>query len=178
MASLSCALWPAIPRTAKAAEHFSQYEVEAAYLFNFAKFVTWPSSSLAERARFNICVLGEDPFGASLDRIIAGETIGGKPVVDKRISSAEEAAGCSILYISSSEEGRLSRVLTAVKDEPVLTVSDISNFTERGGIIQFILRDNRVRFEVNLLPAQRDHLALSSELLKVAASVKRGEGSP
>lgn len=178
VAALSCALWPAQPRTATAAEEkFSQYEVEAAYLFNFAKFVTWPPSSVTQSSSFNICVMGDDPFGSSLVRIVAGEKINGKPVIDKRISNAEEAAACSILYISSSEENRLNRILSIVKDAPILTVSDIPEFADRGGIIQFVLRDKRVRFEVNLPPAQRDHLALSSELLKVAVSVKRGEGS-
>lgn len=175
ISALSCALWPAL-QPAAAAEKFSQYDVEAAYLFNFAKFVTWPATPPAQNGAFNICVFGDDPFGPSLDRIISGEKIGGKVVVDKKISSPEEAPTCSILYISSSEVSRLNRVLSVVKDAPILTVSDIPDFTERGGIIQFVLRENRVRFEVNLVPAQRDRLTLSSELLKVAVGVKRAEG--
>ena len=176
VAALSCTVWPA-PQPVTTAQEFSQYDVEAAYLFNFAKFVTWPATPLTQNGAFNICVFGDDPFGPSLDRIISGEKIDGKTVVDKKISSPEEAPACSILYISSSEASRLHRVLSVVKDAPILTVSDIPDFTQRGGIIQFVLRDNRVRFEVNLVPVQRDRLTLSSELLKVAVSVKRGEGS-
>ena len=176
VAALSCTVWPA-PQPVAAADKFSQYDVEAAYLFNFAKFVTWPASSPVQNGAFNICVFGDDPFGPSLDRIISGEKIDGKTVVDKKISSPEEAPTCSILYISSSEVGRLNRILSAVKNAPILTVSDIPDFTERGGIIQFVLRDSRVRFEVNLGPVQRDRLTLSSELLKVAVSVKREEAA-
>lgn len=159
-----------------AADKFSQYDVEAAYLFNFAKFVTWPPASPGQGGAFNICVLGDNPFGPSLDRIITGEKIDGKVVVDKKISSPEEAPACSILYISSSEASRLGRILNLVKDAPILTVSDIPDFAEHGGIIQFVLRENRVRFEVNLVPVQRDHLIFSSELLKVAVGVRRAEG--
>lgn len=175
--ALSCTLWP-LPQKATAAEKPSEYEVEAAYLFNFGKFVTWPATSGDSKAPLTICVLGEDPLGSALHHIVSGEKIGDKPVLDKQISNMEEAAACSILYISSSEENHLTRILSSVKNAPVLTVSDIPDFLARGGIIQFVLRDNRVRFEVNLAPVKHDHLTLSSELLKVAASVQRGEGKP
>ena len=168
--------WP-VPTHAAASEKPTEYDVEAAYLFNFGKFVSWPTNPPNRNRPLAICVIGEDPFGPSLDRIVSGETIGGRPVVDKRISNLEDVSDCSILYISSSEATRLNRILTAVKDAPVLTVSDIPDFTQRGGIIQFVLRENRVRFEVNLDPVQRDRLILSSELLKVAVNVKRAEGS-
>jgi hypothetical protein len=176
IAVVSCGLWPVSERAhAAPGEKPSEYDVEAAYLFNFGKFVVWPSLTSAAQP-ITICILGEDPFGTALDRLVTGEKIDGKPVVDKKISRVEEAPSCSILYISTSESAHLNRILGAVKDAPVLTVSDISDFLDRGGMIQFVLRDNRVRFTVNLGPAQRDRLILSSELLKVAVSVKRAEG--
>lgn len=170
------ALWPQ-PAHEAPAERLSQYQVEAAYLFDFAKFVRWPTKPGTADRPFAICVLGDDPFGPFLDRITAGEKIAGRPVVDLRISRPEQASACSILYISPSESGRLGRILPALKDTPVLTVSDISDFAERGGIIQFVLRDNRVRFVVNLAPVHSDGLALSSDLLKVALDVRGAEGS-
>ncbi len=176
VAALSCTLWP-IPDSASPAGKPSAYDVEAAYLFNFGKFVTWPASTIAPDHPVTICVLGSDPFGPILDRTIAGETINGKSVVDKRIVRPEEASTCSILYISPSEASRLSRILLAVKDAPVLTVSDMPDFLEHGGMIQFVLRENRVRFSVNLQPAHSDGLRLSSELLKVAVEVRHAEGS-
>lgn len=158
-------------------ERPSQYEVEAAYLFNFAKFVQWPPKPVATNSSFTICVLGDDPFGPFLDRITSGEKVDGRPVIDRRISRPADAASCSILYISPSEAGRVSRILTELKDAPVLTVSDMDEFVDRGGIIQFVLRDNRVRFLVNVQPARQEGLSLSSELLKVAAGVKGAGGS-
>jgi uncharacterized protein DUF4154 len=172
----SCTLWP-IPEAASASQMPSQYDVEAAYLFNFGKFITWPASAGTQNKPLTICVIGEDPFGPSLDHIVSGEKIDGRTVVDKKLSSADEALSCSILYISPSEANRLARILSVVKDAPVLTVSDIPEFADHGGMIQFVLHENRVRFVVNLGPTQRDGLALSSELLKVALSVKRAEGS-
>ena len=151
----------------------TEYDVEAAYLFNFGKFVKWPQDAHAP-ATFNICVLGDDPFGSALDKITAGETIGGKKIADKRITRAQDTVGCSILYISDSEAERVSRILAAVRDAPVLTVSHLPDFLERGGTIQFVLENGRVRFQVNLVPTQRDGLMLSSELLKVAVRVIRG----
>ncbi len=154
----------------------TQYEVEAAYLFDFGKFVAWPSAGEPAGSPFLICVLGEDPFGAVLDRTVAGETLNGRAVQDKRITRPQEAAGCSILYISSSESGRLSKILPAIQEAPVLTVSDIPDFVQQGGMIQFVLHEGRVRFEVNLAPTRKNGLVLSSELLKVAVQVIRGGG--
>jgi hypothetical protein len=153
----------------------TQYEVEAAYLFNFGKFVAWPPVAPAD-SPFLICILGQDPFGPVLDHTIAGETVKGKPVQDKRIARPQDATGCSILYISSSESGRLSKILSVIQGAPVLTVSDIPDFVQQGGMIQFVLRDGRVRFEVNLAPAQSNGFSMSSELLKVAVHVVRGGG--
>ncbi len=154
----------------------TQYEVEAAYLFNFGKFVGWPAAAQGDSS-FLICVLGDDPFGDVLDRALVSETLRGRPVQDKRIARPQDATGCSILYISSSESGRLNKILSVIQGAPVLTVSDIPDFVQQGGMIQFVLRDGRVRFEVNLTPAQRNGLSMSSELLKVAVDVVRVGGS-
>ena len=151
----------------------SEYEVKAAYLYNFGKFVGWPAKVAADGDFFSICVLGEDPFGASFDATIAGESINGKRVVIKRITKPQDATDCRILFISSSEESRLKEILFTLDKASVLTVSDISQFTRRGGMIQFVTEANRVRFEVNLTNAEHAALTLSSQLLKVAVSVRR-----
>lgn len=152
----------------------TEYDVKAAYLFNFGKFVTWPQKNYGPGDSFLVCVIGKDPFGPILDKTTAGETINGKKVIDKRISRPQDAVGCSVLFISSSEEPRLGRILAIVEGLPVVTVSDMSDFVERGGMIQFVVDSGRVRFKVNLGPAQQDGLALSSELLKVAIQVTPG----
>lgn len=150
------------------------YEVKAAYLYNFGKFVEWPAKvTAANNDSFSICVLGEDPFGATLDATITGETIDGKNVVAKRIPRPQDAVNCRILFIGSSEDSHLKEILMSLDKTNVLTVSDIPQFTRRGGMIQFIVEANRVRFEVNLTVAERAGLTVSSQLLKVAISVRR-----
>jgi YfiR/HmsC-like len=149
-----------------------EYEVKAAYIYDFGKFVAWPAK-VAPADDFPICVLGEDPFGATFDATIAGETINGKKVVVNRIAKPQEAVSCRILFISGSEESQLKEILATLDKTSVLTVSDISQFTRRGGMIQFVTDANRVRFEVNVTIAERAGLTLSSQLLKVAINVRR-----
>ena len=152
----------------------SEYQVEAAYLYNFGRFVEWPAKgTTAQKDSFTICVLGDDPFGQRLDATLAGETIGNQRVVARRISSPQMSAGCQILFISSSEANRLNKIIEALDKNAVLTVSDIPQFSQRQGMIQFVLEENRIRFEVNLTATQRAGLTLSSELLKVATVVRK-----
>lgn len=153
----------------------AEYEVKAAFLYNFGKFVKWPAGG--NRSDFRICVLGEDPFGTTLDSILEGETVDGKRVAARRISVPGDAASCQIVFISSSEEKRLKAILEVLGRTNALTVSEIPQFTQRGGMIGFLLAGGKVRFEVNLVPAEGAGLTLSSDLLRVATSVKRNPGA-
>jgi hypothetical protein len=150
-------------------------QVKAVYLINFARFVGWPDKLGMQRESFTICVFGPDPFGRTLDTMLAGEKIGGRSVVAKRISTAQDSFDCRILFMSSAETGSINRVVEAANKQGVLTVSDMPNFATRGGMIQFVTEEKRVRFEVNLTAAQRAGLTLSSELLKVASLVRTNE---
>ena len=152
----------------------TDYEVKATYLYNFGRFVEWPGKvAAAQGSFFTVCVLGQDPFGPSLDTTLAGETIGGKTIIAKRISSVEESGNCQILFLSLTDDSRLNKIIADLDKKAVLTVSDMPQFVKRGGMIQFVLEGKRVRFEVNLTATQHAGLALSSELLKVATAVKR-----
>jgi hypothetical protein len=152
----------------------NEYQVKATYLYNFGRFVKWPDTTPAGKGdSFSVCVLGQDPFGSILDSTLAGEALDGKPVVLRRISKPHDAGECRILFISSAEEKHLKEILTTLDEGGVLTVSDMPGFTRRGGMIQFVLEGDKVRFEINLVSAESARLVLSSELLKVAASVKR-----
>jgi uncharacterized protein DUF4154 len=152
----------------------SEYQVKAVYLFNFSRFVGWPQQAAsAPVGPFAICVLGKDPFGSVLDATLAGESIQGRSVVARRVSQAQEAAGCQVVFISSSEENRLKEILPALEKSSVLTVSDIPRFSQHGGMIEFVLQGDRVRFEVNLASTTEAGLTLSSDLLKVAVAVRR-----
>jgi hypothetical protein len=152
----------------------TEYQVKAAYLSNFGRFVEWPAAAISPaESAFTMCVLGEDPMGSSLDAALAGETIGRLPLVARRIGKVSEAAGCRVLYVSLSEDSGLPAILKALEKTSILTVSDIPQFTMRGGMIEFVINNNRVRFEVNLAAARRAGLTLSSELLKLAVAVRR-----
>jgi hypothetical protein len=156
----------------------TEYEVKAAYLSNFGRFVEFPPGNDATGGGdpaepFNICVLGADPFGPALDRALAGETINRSALAAKRISKVQDSAGCRILFIAASETGQLRSIVTGLGNASILTVGDDPQFTRRGGMIQFVFGDNRVRFEINLAAAQRAKLVLSSELVKLATAVRR-----
>jgi hypothetical protein len=152
----------------------SEYEVKATYLYNFTRFVEWPVQGLPGQSdSFAICVLGDNPFGPALQATVAQETIAGRSVVAKQVPTLQDAANCRVLFISSSEDKRLKEILASLGTASVLTVSDLPKFTQRGGMVQFIVDSNRVRFEVNSATAERAGLTLSSELLKVAVSVRR-----
>jgi hypothetical protein len=150
------------------------FEVKATYLLNFGRFATWPSGAPANgRDGFAVCVIGRDPFGSALDKTVAGESIDGKAVVVRRITDAQAAGDCRILFVSASEEARLPIILPAAAKAAVLTVSDIPRFTDRGGMIEFVPQDRKVRFRVNAASVEQAGLTLSSELLRVATAVIR-----
>ena len=155
----------------------TENEVKSAYLYNFGKFVEWPAKATSVGEFFPICALGDDNFGSTLETIIAGESINGKKVLVKRVAKPQDAVSCRILFISSSEQNQLKEILAALDNTSVLTVSDMPQFTRRGGMIQFVVEANKVRFEVNLTSAERAGLTLSSQLLKVAINVKRSAQS-
>jgi hypothetical protein len=152
-----------------------EYQVKAVYLYNFGRFVEWPAAANPEEL-FTICVFGRDPFGDVLDATLAGETIDNQKLVARRISSLKETPHCRILFVSSSEAPRTREILKSVEKSRTLTVSDMPNFTANGGMIQFVVRDNKVRFEVNLRAAEKAGLSLSSQLLKVATDIRNEPG--
>jgi len=162
-----------LPARSDSAYKPSEYEVKAAFLFNFGKFVRWPADA-ARDSTFNICVLGRDPFGRKLDALTQGERVDGKSLTVSRIASPTEASACRIVFISSSEERHLASIIQALSKRPILTVSDINGFASHGGMIEFIVDGDRVRFDVNLSASQSADLKLSSELLRVAARVTSG----
>jgi hypothetical protein len=156
----------------------SEFQVKAAYIYNFGKFVKWPANVPANQSgSFIICVLDQDPFGATLQSTLAGESVGGKPVAVKRLPRAQDASACHILFINSAQGRELKAILAAVDDSSVLTVSDMPDFSKRGGMIQFVSQGDRIRFEINLDGAEKSHLVFPSELLKVAVAVMKPTGS-
>lgn len=155
-----------------------EYEVKAAMLANFAKFVEWPAQAFADpRAPLVIAVSGKDPFGALLDETVRHKTIGGHPVVVKRFDALPAKDTVHILFLPRSERRLAPQLIAALAARPVLTVSDAAGFLEAGGIIGLGLEDQRVRFSVNLGASQRAGLKISSRLLKLASSTTEGSAS-
>lgn len=147
-------------------------QVEAVFLFNFTQFVDWPPQAFADpTAPIVIGVLGSDPFGVALDQVVGGEIVNGHPLVVHRAQHIEELADCQILFISRSERGRLAPLLATLKGRNVLTVSDLDEFADKGGMICFVLIDKKVRLRINLEAAKAAGLTLSSKLLRFAQIV-------
>jgi hypothetical protein len=152
----------------------TEAQIKSAYLYSFGKFVEWPSSAAGQASSsFSICVLGRDPFGKTLDDVLKSASVNGQPVAARRLSAIDEVAGCRIVYIGTSEAARLDAILAALARSAVLTVSDLPNFTDRGGMIRFVEDAKRVRFEISLPPAQAAGLVLRSDLLRVATAVRK-----
>jgi hypothetical protein len=164
-------------------EASSEYLIKAGYIYNFANLVQWPSTSFSQAdSPIVIAILGEDHFGPTLDRVLQGKKIDGHPFVIRRIKSVSElvrsagnAKDCQILYVSSSAMPHLSEAIQAVKGLPILTIGEMPGFARSGGIINLILEDNRVRFEVNVKAAKDADLNISSRLLALARIVQPPE---
>jgi hypothetical protein len=155
----------------------SEYQIKAIFLYEFGRFVEWPSLPQSPDDSFTICVLGVDPFGVLLDDAVKNKTVAGHDVVAKRLVGTRDAGSCHILFVSPSEEHRLPDILKLLAGKSILTVGEGMQFAHRGGMISFTIENNRVRFVVNIAAAESSELKMSSQLLKLATVVeteKRG----
>src|SRR6202050_4596542 len=157
------------------AQSAGEYQVKAAFLFNFAKFVEWPPAAFFADARLQICVLGQDPFGVEFEQSIVEKIVQGHKIKLAHPDDVPQARACQILFIASSEKQRMRDILRGLKGASVLTVADTPSFIQSGGIINFVLDQEQVRFEINLKAAELAHLKLSARLLTVAKLVLPGD---
>jgi hypothetical protein len=158
------------------AEAMSEYELKAAFLVNFAKFIDWPEPAFASSAAaLVIGVVGTDPFGSDLDEAIKGRQIGTHPIVAKRIDWRDDMSHFQLIFIGVSEKRSLSSILRRLDSSTAVTVSDIDHFCDAGGIIAFVAKNNQIRFEVNVEAAQKRNLKISSKLLSLALIHKSGD---
>ena len=148
-----------------------EYGVKAAFLFNFAKFVDWPTDAFKDdQSPVYLSILGDDPFGSALNSL-RDKTVRGRPLVIKCCKNIDQVTGSHILFIGPSEKGNLRSILNALKNSSILTVSETERFGQQGGMINFITVDNKIQFEINPEAAQRVKLKISSQLLKLARIV-------
>lgn len=168
----ACSLMCAVQQAWAQSEQLTEYEIKAAFLYNFTKFIEWPPDAFANSgAPIVLGIVGQDPFGDSLVQMVAGKTLNGRGLVVKRVKEGHELRSCHILFVSSSEKKRLTQILESLKGSSVLTVGEMSRFGQSGGAINFVLQENKVRLEINAEAAARARLKISSKLLAVARIV-------
>ncbi len=157
-----------------------EYQVKAAFLYKFAAYIRWPSPAGADPgAPFVIGVIGRDPFGSALSDVVRSQSIRGRGIRIRLLSRREEALQCELLFVSASERANLQPLFTVLRGVPVLTVSDMDQFAQRGGMIGLVTtEDNRIRFDINNAAIERAGLKASSQLLGLGHIVEemREEG--
>lgn len=155
-------------------QKLQEYDVKAAFLYNFASFIEWPAGAFTRPdSPFVIGVLGNDPFGTILDELVKGEQVGSHPLILHRFNRIEDMNRCHILFISASETRRTREILRKLKGQPVLTVADIPGFAEGGGMIGFTA-DTRISLMMNQSALRAANLGVSAKLLRLAHLVTEG----
>jgi len=149
----------------------TEFRVKAAFIYNFARFVTWPDSSAMH---FNLCALGNDPLVEQLDTL-HDKTVHERELRILHLDSLENIDGCQLVYVGRSFMSRQYEVIARLRKQPVLTVSDFDGFTAGGGIIGLRLIDNKVRFEINTSAASTAGLSISSKLLTLSTTIRSAE---
>jgi len=156
------------------AQMMDEYQVKAGFVSSFAGFVEWPSDAFkGPDEPIAICVLGQNPFGASLNGLATGKIVQGRSLTVRQVPNASQADGCHILFVSSSEHLRLRAILEHLRDQSVLSIGDTSDFIAEGGIVNLRTEDGKVRIEINSDAAAQRHLRISSRLLQLAKNIKK-----
>lgn len=151
-----------------------EYQVKATLIYNFAKFINWPSESfLTETDPIVVGIVGKDPFGKILDETFVGQTVHGRTIKVNRVKDLKELRVSHILFISLSEAERFKEILDSIQGTSIVTISDIPDFERQGGMIGLFLRENRVRFSINIDAADFAHVKVNSQLLKIS-QVRKG----
>jgi hypothetical protein len=149
-----------------------EYQIKAVFLYNFTQFIDWPPSAFADaQSPFIIGVLGQDPFGKYLDETVSNEKVNGHPIIIKRYQHVGEVSGCQIVFVSQSFNDDLEEVINNFKGKDILTVSDLTGFAKKGGMIRFMNESNRIKIRINLDAVKASNLVVSSKLLRLAEIV-------
>ena len=158
-----------LPRPALAG--MEEFKIKAAMIYNFTKYVEWPASGLPTGNPLNVCITGSSTLRQHLDQL-QGKQVNGRTISVRFIMLPIEISGCNLLFIDRSEQHRLPSFVQQANRKPILTVSDIDQFTIHGGMIGFVEQDDKIRFEINQENASQAGINISSKLLKLARVVK------
>ena len=156
------------------AQDVTEPSLKAAFIYNFAKFTEWPVDVLTGTTPFNACVLGDVPISDALERSVKGRLLGGRAITVQRVAPDGPLKTCHLLYISGLKTEKIAAIVEAVRGAPVLTISDVDDFAQLGGIAHVFVENGKMRFDLNLEFAKRARLQLSSKLLVLAARVHDG----
>ncbi len=166
----------AIPKQGRA--QLEEHQIKAAILYNFAKFVTWPENSFGDDdSSLVIAILGDDPLHKRIDNL-EGKKVGDRVITIRHWShrDLQRRKNCQILYVATSEKQKLDSILATVAQAPILTVSDLPNFTQKGGVLNFDKTQKNIRFAINLDASSQAGLKISSKLFPLATTViKNGQ---
>ncbi len=154
------------------AQTMDEYQVKAGFVSSFASFVEWPPETFKSlRDPITICVLGENPFGETLEGLMVGKVVEGRAFVVHEVPDSRQASNCQIIFVSSSEHLRLRTILESLGDRSILSIGDTADFIAEGGIIHLRTEGGRVHIEINVEAAKGKHLKISSRLLQLAKNV-------
>ena len=156
-----------LPGSAAVAQDVTEPALKAAFIYNFARFTTWPPD-LPATDSFVICVLGDTAVGDALERAVAGRQLMDRPVIITRVTPATAKRTCRILYVSGVPVRQAADVVAELRETPVLTISNLDGFASAGGMTQFFFEHGQLRFRIHLESAKRAGLQISSRLLVMA----------
>lgn len=157
----------------RADSSMNEYQVKAQFLLNFVKYIDWPeNASAGASSPIVIGIMGKDNLNNDLQRVAEGKSINGRTIIIKSVADGDALGGCAILFISASEDSQLDAILGKTSAQPILTVGEDRSFLQKGGIINFALKDGKIRLEINLRAARQAKLQISSKLLSVADVVQ------
>lgn len=149
-----------------------EYQLKAAFLFNFTQFVVWPKETFSdEHKSIVVAILGDDPFGRDLDDAVRGENVDNRSIVVRRYRRVEQIDVCHVLFISSSESQQMDQIVARLKNRSILTVSDFDSSGRRGGMVRFVPENNHIKLRIDVAAAKAAGLVVSSKLLRVAEIV-------
>lgn len=163
--------------TAARAKAFEESEVKAVFLFNLTKFIVWPNEpNDGPQGEFAIAILGTDPFGSHLDRVITNESVKGRKITIRRYQNRQEVhwREIALLFIGREMVGDMADLRVAARASGVLTVGDIGGFCQAGGMVNLLTVENRIKIEVNVEEARRSDFLVSAQMLKLAGIVTTG----
>jgi len=173
-AALACllALGGSVALRAAADSDISENRVKAAVVAKIAAFVTWPPQVMASRRTIELCVGAPNRFGGDLAALVEGQKVDGRDLVVRVVSAPQEIDGCQILFVPGRVGPAGHSLLARAQSRPVLTIGDYPEFLDDGGIVNLRVVDGRVRFDLDLASARRAGLQISSQLARLALSVR------